>query len=210
MMLTTAEANWFRAPSSVSLDTKSVSINTEPNTDLWQATYYGFRVANAPMLLWDDDDNFTFSVRTLFQYREQFDQCGIILYLDDENWFKASIEHEQHSDVRLGSVVTNHGYSDWATTDIAPVEQMFYRLSRRGPDFLLESALDGEHYAQMRVFHMALLGETTEAMGKANPALHPQHDVKFGIYACSPGDSSFTARFDKLGKTACQWEPHPA
>jgi len=126
------------------------------------------------MLLWEADTNFTFSARANFQYRRQFDQCGIILYLNDRNWFKASIEHEVNSDARLGSVVTNDGYSDWATTDIAPVEQMYYQLSRRGPDFLVERSADGVQYTQMRIFHMMALGETTEAMGKADWPLRLQ------------------------------------
>jgi len=109
MNLDTSSAQWLRSSSKVTVDESSVELTTEPNTDLWQATYYGFRVANAPMLLWEDDTNFTFSVRAAFQYKQQFDQCGIILYLDDENWFKASIEHEVNADARLGSVVTNDG-----------------------------------------------------------------------------------------------------
>ena len=53
-----------------------------------------------------------------------------VVYLDSENWMKASIEYENEQYQRLGSVVTNHGYSDWATTDIdALVKSMWYRLS---------------------------------------------------------------------------------
>ena len=40
------------------------------------------------------------------------------MYLDSENWIKASIEYENEQYQRLGSVVTNHGYSDRAATDI--------------------------------------------------------------------------------------------
>ena len=40
------------------------------------------------------------------------------MYLDSENWLKASIEYENQSFQHLGSVVTNNGYSDWATTEI--------------------------------------------------------------------------------------------
>lgn len=208
MNLDTTFAQWLRAPAKVVVNQDAVTLTTEPKTDFWQATYYGFRVANAPALLWEDNGNFSFSARTSFHYQRQFDQCGVILYLDDNNWFKASIEHEVNAAVRLGSVVTNNGYSDWATTDIAPVEQMYYKLSRRGPDFLLEHSVDGEHYVQMRVFHMMSLGETSSDMGRAHPPIDPQAVVKFGLYACSPGDSSFTARFDQLSRTECTWKPH--
>lgn len=208
MKLDTALARWLRSPAKSTINQHSIDLTTEPKTDLWQATYYGFRVANAPSLLWEDAGNFTFSVCATFQYQKQFDQCGIILYIDDNNWFKASIEHEINSEVRLGSVVTNNGYSDWATTDIAPVEQMYYKLSRRGPDFLLEHSIDGERYVQMRVFHMMSLGDTSMQMGKADPPMAPQAVVEFGVYACSPGDSQFTANFGKLSRTQSTWKSH--
>lgn len=41
------------------------------------------------------------------------------MYLDSENWLKVSIEYENEKFQHLGSVVTNNGYSDWATTEIS-------------------------------------------------------------------------------------------
>ena len=58
-------------------------------------------------------------MKTEFESSCRFDQCGVVMYLDSDNWFKASIEYEDEKIQRLGSVVTNHGYSDWATTDIS-------------------------------------------------------------------------------------------
>lgn len=82
---------------------------------------------------------------------------------------KSSIEYENEEFQHLGSVVTNNGYSDWATTEIdANIKQMWYRLSRREDDV---------KYKQMRICYMA----------KAND------EIQFGVYACSPEDSSFKA-----------------
>lgn len=48
------------------------------------------------------------------------------MYLDSENWLKASVEYENEDFQHLGSVVTNNGYSDWATTAIpADVKAIF-------------------------------------------------------------------------------------
>ena len=74
----------------------------------------------------------------------RFDQCGIVMYLDSENWLKGSIEYENDEYQHLGSVVTNHGYSDWATTVIdASVKSMWYRFSRREDDYCIECSADG-------------------------------------------------------------------
>lgn len=61
---------------------------------------------------------FSFVVKTEFESKVRFDQCGIVMYLDSENWLKGSIEYENGEFQHLGSVVTNNGYSDWATTEI--------------------------------------------------------------------------------------------
>ena len=77
-----------------------------------------------------DEQFFSFTVKTQFESKRRFDQCGIVMYLDSENWLKASIEYENEAFQHLGSVVTNNGYSDWATTEIdASIKSMWYRLS---------------------------------------------------------------------------------
>ena len=134
---------WINPPKEHLISADVVEIVTEPGTDLWQRSYYGFRNDNAPALLLQSDRNFTFTAQASFAYRQRFDQCGLIIYVNSENWFKASIEYENEAFSRLGSVVTNGGYSDWATTNIPTTTSMWYRLSRRDPDFLIESCADG-------------------------------------------------------------------
>ena len=201
-------AKWLYRPKIFDVSENSVRITTEPNTDLWQRTYYGFRNDNAPALLLESDENFTLNVKASFSYRARFDQCGLLIYLDSENWFKASVEYENSDYSRLGSVVTNYGYSDWATTDIPTPAKMWYRLNRRGPDFLIESSEDGITFQQMRIFHLHHLGDTTAEMGKRNPPAPAEIPTRFGIYACSPLDSSFEATFENIKLENCLWMAH--
>ncbi len=208
MKLNFTDARWINTPASHELGAQQVTLQTEPNTDFWQRTYYGFQNQNAPAVLLSSDQNFTFTTRIDFNYRRQFDQCGLIIYQDAENWFKASIEYETESLSRLGSVVTQRGYSDWATSDIASVTSQWYRLSRRGPDFLVEHSTSGQSFHQMRIFHLPWLGQTSGEMGKAFPPVTPIAPVDFGVYACSPGPSSFTARFTQMQLDECRWRPH--
>ena len=89
--------------------------------------------------------------------------------------------------------MTNHGWSDWATTEIpADVKSMWYRLSRREDDYCIECSQDGETFTQMRICHM------WEGAGK----------IRFGVYACSPEDSSFTAEFTRFALGPCMWQAH--
>lgn len=203
-----AQARWIHEPRQHRVTQASVTITTEPGTDFWQRSYYGFRNDNAHALLLKRGDNFTFTTKASFTYQTRFDQCGLIVYLDSENWFKASIEYENSAFSRLGSVVTNRGYSDWATTDIELPHHIWYRLSRRGPDFLAEFSPDGTAFQQMRVFHLHTLGETTPDMGRCDPPLPAALPVNVGLYACSPEQSSFTATFTDMSFEVCRWRAH--
>jgi len=199
---------WINEPKDKEISEASIKIRTEPKTDFWQRSYYGFRISNGPALLTETKENFTFITKVSFKYKNQYDQCGLIIYIDSENWFKASIEYENDRFSRLGSVVTNLGYSDWATTDISTKTEIWYRLSRRGPDFLIEYLEEGQDFRQMRIFHLHNLGETTEEMGKLNPAIKTEKTVSFGIYACSPLESSFSAVFSEMNIEKCKWLSH--
>lgn len=186
---------WLREPKAYEISEEGLKVTTESHTDLWQRTYYHFRNDNAPVLQMETEENFfSFVVKTDFsEAHQRFDQCGIVMYLDSDNWLKASVEYENESFQHLGSVVTNFGYSDWATTEIQTSQKvMWYRFSRREDDFCIENSLDGVTFHQMRICHMA------KAQGK----------IRFGVYACSPEDSSFTAHFSNFSLLDCQWAAH--
>ena len=115
------------------------------------------------------------------------------VYLDSDNWIKASVELENEEFQHLGCVVTNNGYSDWSTQEIpAHVKTLWYRLSRREDDYCVECSLDGLRWQQLRVCHLWQGG------GK----------IRFGVYACSPEQSSFRAVFTEMAVTECLWQAH--
>ncbi len=186
---------WTREPAGFEVIGDTIAITTAPHTDLWQRTYYHFRNDNAPVLQMKTREKFfSFVVRTDFTGSKcRFDQCGIVMYLDSDNWLKGSVEYENETFQHLGSVATNNGFSDWATTAIpADVKTMWYRFSRREDDYCIECSTDGVEFSQMRVCHMFAATE----------------EISFGIYACSPEESSFTARFTDLKITECAWKAH--
>jgi hypothetical protein len=186
---------WTHEPKEYRILADRIEITTEPHTDLWQRTYYHFCNDNAPMFQIETEEKyFSFIFKTDFtESHHRFDQCGIVMYLDSENWLKASVEYENDAFQHLGSVVTNHGYSDWATTEIAPdIKTMWYRFNRREDDYCVECSLDGVSFSQMRICHM------WEGAGK----------IRFGIYSCSPEASSFKAVFSDFKLTECSWKAH--
>jgi regulation of enolase protein 1 (concanavalin A-like superfamily) len=187
-------AQWLSPPAKFSTGSGRVVITTDPKTDFWQRTYYGFSNDNAHVLYtMTKEPYFSFTVKAAFQYRTLFDQCGVAVYLDSGHWAKACVEFHGDGVNWLGSVVTNGGYSDWATSDIsADTTVLWYRLSRRESDFQFEYSQDGVYFSQMRIFHLNGGGG----------------EIKFGLLACSPGASSFDVEFTGMKVSDCVWHAH--
>ena len=194
MKVNAKEMKWIREPKQYEVTEDKVEIITEPHTDLWQRTYYHFRNDNAPVLQLETGEQFfSFVVKTDFDTKVRYDQSGIVMYLDSDNWLKASMEFENDQIQRLGSVVTNNGYSDWSSVDVdASIKSIWFRFSRREDDFCIENSVDGVNFKQMRICHM----------------FHAKEKINFGIYACSAEDSSFKATFTDMEITECKWLAH--
>ncbi len=184
-----ADFYWFHEPARYHVGT-GLEIFTDEKSDFWQRTHYGFERDDGHCLLTRRAGDFSLMTRVEFQPRTMYDQCGLMVRLDSQNWIKASTEYENEHCSRLGSVVTNLGYSDWATQDITPDHrEMWYRIQRRGSDFLLESSFDGAAWFQLRIAHLHV----------------PTEVYEIGVYACSPIGKDFWCRFKVLEIAESEW-----
>jgi uncharacterized protein len=175
--------HWFNKPLDYSLTDTGISIKTNSKTDFWQRTHYDFQKDDGHCLLKTISGDFSIVIQSRFHPEDQYDQCGLFARINNENWIKCSTEFESNQLSRLGSVVTNLGYSDWASQDInSPVTTMWYRLSRSGKDFLIENSFDGKQWLQMRITHLHCLKEK----------------IDVGLYACSPVGEGFECSFEFL------------
>lgn len=180
---------WFNEPR-VHRFGDGLELSTDEKTDFWQRTHYGFQRDNGHCLFTRLPGDFSVQTHVEFQPGEQYDQCGLMIRADAETWIKASIEYEDANLSRVGSVVTNLGYSDWATQDIhSKHREAWYRISRNRNDFLLEHSFDGAGWKQMRIAHLHGIGEQLEV----------------GPYACSPTGKGFRCRFTLLRFAENSW-----
>jgi regulation of enolase protein 1 (concanavalin A-like superfamily) len=184
---------WLNAPVASSFGADGLRITTGRDTDFWQRTHYGFRRDDGHFYYTTSAEDFCCTARLQFSSTTQYEQCGLMVRVDAENWIKCSIEYESPTLSRLGSVITNLGYSDWATQDIASdVGEMHYRIQRHGADFLLEYAFDGRRFSQMRMAHL----HKGEGL------------VMVGVYACSPKSDRFECVVKRLSLSKSRW-PNP-
>ena len=176
---------WFNAPPSFSLGPSGLSVETAAATDFWQRTHYGFRADTGHALLLPVSGDFRIETEVEFFPLHQYDQAGLFVRVSEACWLKTSIEFEGEAPSRLGSVVTNHGWSDWATQDVpATLRRACYRISRRAGDYLVEhQAADGK-FCQIRLAHLHDDEGNTPVLA--------------GLYACSPKSAGFRATFRRL------------
>ncbi len=181
---------WLNAPARYQLG-NGLEIFTNARTDFWQKTHYGFQRDDGHCLLTSHAGDFCLATHVEFRPQTQYDQCGLIVRIDQANWIKVATEFENAAVSRLGSVVTNLGYSDWATQDIASTHHtMDYRISKNGQDFLLEHSYDGLTWQQLRITHLHQAAERYE----------------IGVYACSPIGQDFWCRFTRLEISENHWQ----
>jgi regulation of enolase protein 1 (concanavalin A-like superfamily) len=181
--------HWFNRPARFKVG-NGLEIFTDEKTDFWQNTHYGFQRDDGHCLFTTRTGDFSLATRVEFRPLEKYDQCGLMVRIDSENWIKVSTEYEDRERSRLGSVVTNLGYSDWATQDISSAHtEMGYRISRNGNDFLLESSFNSQAWFQLRIAHLHKASGISEA----------------GLYACSPIGKDFWCRFKFLEISGNLW-----
>jgi uncharacterized protein len=184
------DLHWFNKPASYNLDSNGLALSTKPETDFWQGTHYGFRRDDGHCLLTPVKGDFSLTTEVSFIPEAQYDQCGLFLRMNSKNWIKVSTEYENPEMSRLGSVVTNLGYSDWATQDVSADQlHIHYRIQRTSQDFFIEQSPDGKNWIQIRVTRLHDAPETLD----------------IGIYACSPVGKGFTATFKEIEIGESAW-----
>ena len=63
MELAERTAKWLNMPRQATVTDRKIVIYTEPETDFWQDTYYGFQRKQRSCTLVDSDEKTTFSVK---------------------------------------------------------------------------------------------------------------------------------------------------
>ncbi|MCY6372622.1 DUF1349 domain-containing protein [Clostridium ganghwense] len=174
---------WLNEPTIWEVRKNEVYVETDAITDFWQRTHYGFRNDNAHMLYIETEKDFVMTTKVKFNAIHQFDQCGLIVRIDEDNWLKTSIEYELGNPPKLGGVVTNLGYSDWSTEELDfQVNEAKFRITREDKDYKIEVNVADRGWRQLRICHL----HSTEKK------------VKCGIYCCSPIDNGYEVSLKDL------------
>lgn len=106
-------ALWHSTPNNIRWADDVLQFETGTKTDFWQNTWYGFRRDDGHFLGLDAPSDFSATLAFNAAYEELYDQAGIMLRVDEDNWIKAGIEFSDGV-TNFSSVVTKEGHSDWS------------------------------------------------------------------------------------------------
>jgi regulation of enolase protein 1 (concanavalin A-like superfamily) len=139
-----SQGTWTRQPASVSELDGLLKFESIEASDWWRITSYGFIHNDGHALVTDFPNESAMEVSFILDYTEQFDQCGIFLTADDENWIKAGVEFCDGYP-QVGAVVTRTT-SDWSSARIAQWvgKEVTVRASRSGDAVTIRAGIGGD------------------------------------------------------------------
>ena len=171
---------WFNEPTKWEIKNNSLTMNVTPQSDYWRVSHYGFTVDDAPFLYTMRGGEFEVKVKVTGDYTARFDQAGLMLRIDHENYIRAGIEFVDGK-YNLSTVVTHHT-SDWSIIALdRPVPFVWIKAVRRLDAIEVFYSFDDVTYTLMR-----------------NAWMPDNHPIMVGVMAACPDGNGFKARFDNF------------
>lgn len=184
---------WFNEPENWSVRNNTLVMDVTPQSDYWRISHYGFTVDDAPFLYTVRGGEFEVKVRISGEYKVRFDQAGLMIRIDKDNYIKTGIEFVDGK-YNLSTVVT-HTTSDWSVIELEePVEYVWIKAVRRLDAVEIFYSFDDKEYKMMR-----------------NCWLQDNTPVMVGMMAACPDGNGFKATFDGFKIThlpdqrRCEW-----
>lgn len=171
---------WFNEPSQWEIKDKKLTMMVTPQSDYWRISHYGFTVDDAPFYYSTYGGEFEAKVKITGDYKARFDQMGLMLRVDAQNYIKAGVEFVDGK-FNLSTVVT-HKTSDWSviTLEKAP-PFVWIKAVRRLDAVEVFYSFDDKEYIMMR-----------------NAYLQDNTPVQVGLMAACPDGNGFKAIFDNF------------
>ena len=171
--------NWFNEPAQWSIpNAKTFKMYVTPKTDYWRITHYGFTVDDAPFYYAVYGGEFEAKDKIKGDYKTNFDQMGLMIRVNEEQWIKTGIEFVSGNQ-NISTVVT-HGTSDWSVIKLENAPRFIWIKAVRRLDAVeVFYSYDDKEYTMMRTCY-----------------LQDNIPVQVGLMAASPDGTGFEAVFE--------------
>lgn len=171
---------WLNEPASWDLTGDTLTVTTDPDTDFWRTTHYGFVRDTGHVYGTEIAGDFTLTATFAGAYRDQYDQAGIALRIDRTHWIKSGIELVDGQQ-RISAVVTRE-FSDWSVAPLGTPRSVAVGATRAGDAVTIRYGLDGaDPTTLLRIAY-----------------LPPEVPVLAGLMAASPDGQGFRTTFTNV------------
>ena len=171
---------WLNQPATWTETGDTITVVTDPNTDFWRTTHYGFVRDNGHFLWQQVAGDFVADVKVIGAYTSQYDQAGLMIRAGETTWIKCGIEFVDG--VQYASAVVTREYSDWSVLPLGETPMaVWIRATCTGGDVELHYSLDGTDYRMLRMAHLTAA-----------------ESLQVGPMCASPEGSGFEVRFEAL------------
>lgn len=151
---TLEKMNWFNEPSKWEIKDGKLTMSVTPKSDYWRIAHYGFTVDDAPFYYAEYGGEFEAKMKIKGDYKVRFDQAGMMIRIDHENYIKTGIEFVDGK-YNVSTVVTHHT-SDWSVIVLdRPVEYLWIKAVRRLDAVEIYYSFDDKEYVMMRTAWLA-------------------------------------------------------
>lgn len=173
-------ATWLNEPATWTESGTGLSFTTDPGSDFWRKTHYGFVRDSGHFLGTEIAGDFAAEVEVAGEYRTLYDQAGLMVRVGETTWMKCGIEFVDGR--QNASVVVTRDFSDWSMAPLPdrPASVKF-RVVRRGETLEVFWAYPGADWIAMRVAHLPMADA-----------------VLVGPMAASPEDRGFDVAFNRF------------
>ncbi len=183
MAQTLEKMQWFNEPEKWEVKNNTLNMQVTPKSDYWRVSHYGFTVDDAPFYYATYGGEFEVKVKITGDYKNRFDQMGLMLRIDQERWIKAGIEFVDNK-FNVSAVVTNKK-SDWSVIQLDKTPSFIWIKAVRRLDAVeFFYSYDDKSYIMIR-----------------NAPLQDNVPVMVGLMAASPDGDGFNAKFENFKVT---------
>jgi regulation of enolase protein 1 (concanavalin A-like superfamily) len=189
-MIAWNEGTWTHSPAEV-VAADDLTVTAREESDAWRLTAYGFVHDTEHALLAPLAVGEAMEVSFRAPWDGQFDQAGIFVRVDEENWMKAGVEFAD-GHLGLGAVVTA-GRSDWSVgwVDEWLDSEITVRVSRWPDALIVRARADEDEWRLVRVAPF-----DGDAAASAGPLL------------AAPTRAGLTVRFTRWERSAADASLH--
>jgi len=180
MIVDFRSGQWLNAPATSEVSEHSLTITTDPETDFWRETHYGFTRDTGHFLGVATADGFTATIRVQGEFRSLYDQAGLMVRIDEKRWVKTGVEFTD-GQAFLSTVVTD-GKSDWSVSQpFKELEDFYIRVTLANGAMRIQASRDGRFWPLLRLAPFPVA-----------------NTYQVGPTACTPERSGLVVRFSEF------------